>query len=95
MAIIETAKSTGSTNQKTVSTSAVQMTSADKPAKIGVRVKNTHASNDLYVGFSSSVTTGNGFKLATDEEIHIPISNANKIWLIASASGTVAVWMAI
>lgn len=95
MTVIETAKSTGATGQKTVSTAAVQMVTASTKAKIGIRIKNTHASNILYVGFSSAVTSGNGYLVAAGDEVHVPVSNARLIWLIASASGTVASFMAI
>ncbi len=96
MSVIETSKSAGTTKQKTVSTSAVQLDAdATHQAMIGVRIKNTHASNDLFVGFDNSVTTSNGYKLAAGEEVHVPIDSAASIWLIASAASTVASYMAV
>jgi len=78
--------SEGDTNQVTVGTSAVQITATSTPIKtVTVKADNDNAGN-VYVGFSSGVTTGNGFRLAAGEAITIPIDDLSKIWLIADAA---------
>lgn len=49
-------------------------------------VQNVHASQDLYLGDDSSVTTSNGLKVAAGESILVPTTGP--IYGIASGAGT-------
>jgi hypothetical protein len=84
--------------KSSIGTSAVQMTTADVPATKGVLVKASAANTGtVYVGDSSGVTADaadgtDGFPLAPGESLLIPIDNANKVYLIATAASHKVWW---
>lgn len=81
--------STGGTGQVTVGTTATQITSFSTPTKHVLLKADMGNSGNIYVGFSSSVSSTTGFKLAPGENLSIPINDLSKIWLIADADGQV------
>lgn len=93
--IILTAKSSGQYGNKSVGTTAAQLTTSSVRAKMGVWIVNTSDEDPIYIGFNSSVTTSNGYFLEPYGEIFLPISNANKIWVIAKKSNIDVRYLAI
>lgn len=78
--------------KSSVGTSAVQMTASSITASKGVLVKAANSNTGIvYVG-NSDVTANttdatDGFELVSGESVFIEVSNANLIYLRASASG--------
>lgn len=70
---------------KSIGTTAVLITAA-RNARDAVLVQNLHASNDLYVGPDSSVTSSNGIKIAAGESISVP--SRGDVYGIGSAAST-------
>jgi len=94
--IIDTAKSGLSYGNKSIPTTpATQLTTLDKPAKIGVILVNTDSANPVYVGNNISVTSANGFRVGPGEALSIPITNANKIYAIATGAAVDVRWIAV
>ncbi len=54
-----------------------------KKAHKGVRIKNTHGSQNLFVG-NENVTATTGFELGPDEEIFLELEDPSKIYVIGS-----------
>lgn len=75
------------------STAGVQLLTANTPAALGVQIKAALNNSGLvYVGNASGVTAGtadanDGMELGPGESMLFPVSDANKLWLIASPSG--------
>ena len=78
-----------------VGTSAAQLATvlSGKPAYKGVTIKNTHASNNLFVG-KSDVTATTGFELGPDESIELVIKQPSELYVIASGASTTYTWLA-
>jgi len=75
-------------------TSAEQLDGvANKPAHKGVLIKNTHASQNLFVG-KEGVTATTGYELGTNEEIFLQVKNPELIYVIASGASTTYTWAA-
>lgn len=78
--------------------SAAQISTADVPVRYGVQVKAADANTgNIYVG-GVGITAGtadatDGFELASGESILVPVTNVDKVYVIASASGQKAFWM--
>ena len=76
-----------------VGTSAVQLVASSAPATRGVLVRASHDnSGTVSVGNSTSVTidssdTTDGMPLAPGESLLIKVDNANKVYVIANATG--------
>lgn len=85
-----------------IGATALQITSTATPLKWGVRIKAAHANstNFIYVGCNSTLTAGvaapttDGYQLALDTEVFIPIDDLSKIWVIGSTTGLVLTWIA-
>jgi hypothetical protein len=77
-----------STNQKTVPTgTAEQVIVASTPAKRFVSVvANADNDGEVFVG-ASGVTTTTGIPLQPGQPVGIPVDDANKVYVIAAASG--------
>lgn len=80
--------------QTAVGTSAVQLPANALTRQEAVVKNPTGATGVVYVGFSSGVTTANGFSLAAGEAVPLAVSNTNQIWVIASAASQVVGWVA-
>ena len=80
-----------------VGTAAEQLDGvASRQAAKKVVVKNTHASQILYVGRSDAVTaTAGGNQLDTDQEVELEVDNPSDIWVIGSAAATTYTWYAL
>jgi len=97
------AKTTGTfkTGAKSgIGTDAVQITTADIKCVIGVLVVADDANTGIvYVG-PKGVTAGtadatDGVRLDAGDSITLEIDNANKVWVIGSATGQKVWWAAI
>jgi len=79
--------------QVTVTTSAVALSAAETDSRGGesVAVKNTDASNAVYLGGSSSVTTGTGYKLGAGEVLSVDLDMGESLYAISAGSVVVSV----
>lgn len=68
-----------------VGTSATLLRAANS-GRSSLLLKNTHATNILYLGDTSSVSTGNGFPIGAGESILVPTKGA--VYGIASGAST-------
>ena len=59
----------------------------------GVRIKNTHASQLIYVG-RANVSATQGFELGPDEEVFLEVDKPYEIYVIASGAATTYTWIA-
>jgi hypothetical protein len=66
--LASTPSSNGSNSAVSIGTSAAQIVDGTSMRR-SVVVQNAHASNVLYVGANSSVTTSNGIKIAAGDSI--------------------------
>jgi len=80
---------TGSADSLTVGT--VPACLSPNGASIPIRSVTVKADDDntgsVYIGFSSSVTTTDGFRLKAGQGIDIAIDDLNKVWVVADADG--------
>ena len=71
--------------------SAVQLTATPLTNRSSMSIKATcTASNAVYIGNSSSVTTSTGFPLFNGDVINLDITPTGSIWAIASAANQTA-----
>lgn len=79
--------------QVTVTTSAVALSSAETDSRGGesVAVKNTDATNAVYVGGTSGVTTSTGYKLGAGEVLALDLDMGESLYAISAGSVVVAV----
>jgi hypothetical protein len=79
--------------QGSVGTPAAQIAAgASLALKYGIRIKNLHATQDLYVGFDNLVTNLTGIKIRPYEEAPFAIANRSSIWLYGSGASTTYCW---
>jgi hypothetical protein len=52
-------------------------------------------SDTIYVGESDQVTSNNGWPLAAEEQIEIPIDDPRKVYVIGGAASQAYKWLAI
>ncbi len=84
--------SAGATGQQSVTGSAVILASqASKQVCINAISTNNIS---IYIGFSSSLTTSNGFELKAGAGVCLPIANVNLLYVIASTTGAGVSWVA-
>jgi len=87
--------------QSSITTSAVQMVASSTPASVGLTIRADRANTGIvFVGNSSGVTAGtddstDGMPLSPGEVLNIELNNANKVYLIASASTQKVYWVAV
>lgn len=67
---------------------------AGRAPRNSILIQNVHASNNLFIGLDSSVTTANGIKIAAGQSMQFTDSGS-EIYGIASAAGTDVRWMEI
>lgn len=71
---------------KTIDTSAVLIADS-RATRRSITVQNVHASNDLYVGSDSSVTSSNGVKVKAAESLRFD-DYSGAVYGIGSAAST-------
>lgn len=78
--------------QVTVTTSAVALSAAETDNRGGesVLVKNTDATNPVYLG-ASGVTTGTGYKLAAGEAVSFDLDMGEALYAVSGGSVVVGV----
>lgn len=84
------------TGQETVGTSSGAFnggTSLEVPPGSVVKVKN-ESSNPIYVG-DSSVSTSNGYQVASGESVELPIDDVSKIHAVAGTTGNTVDWIVL
>jgi hypothetical protein len=57
-----------------------------------VTVRNTHASNQLFLGDSAAVTTANGYQLPPGQAVELP-AHEGPVHAIASAASTTVAFL--
>lgn len=72
----------GGAFQLTVGTSSVQLSEDKRIKSVTIKADDDNTGN-IYVGFSSTVSSSNGFRLKAGQGIEIMINNLNKIWVVA------------
>lgn len=77
---------TGSYAAVTIGASAAVVKSG-KPSRKSILIQNLHATQVLYLGLDSSVTTSNGLRVAAGESVRIDDYNG-PVYGIASGAGT-------
>jgi hypothetical protein len=87
-------------SKSSIGTSAVQMTESSITAKQGIVVKAARGNTGVvYVGNSDvtadTVDDTDGFELSGGESVTIPVNNANKVYVRASASGQRVYWVLV
>ncbi len=84
------------TGQRAVGTTAVGLVGTTTRATRGVQLK-AGASNTgtIYVGDSASVTSSSGVSLAAGEGLLLKVDDAEKIYLIATATGQVVEYLVV
>lgn len=74
-------------SQISVLTSATQLDTSQLTNRKGIVVKALNSNNQkIYVGFSSGVTTGNGYELDAGQFVEMDLSTSKQIWAIANSS---------
>lgn len=80
---------TATASQKDISTSASVLVPAALTERAGLIVRNTDASNTLYIGFTLAETTvGNGYPIGPGESLGIDVAAGQEVYAISSA-GTI------
>lgn len=81
------ALTSSSGSQVSVLTSATQLDTSQLSGRKGIVVKALNSNNQkIYVGFSSGVTTGNGYELDAGQFVEMDLSTDKQIWAIANSS---------
>ena len=75
-------------SQVAVSTTAVQLSSAETDDRAGSSVAVLTCTVDIYLGATSSVTTGTGAKLPAGSAVSVDLAPGEQLWAIAASSGT-------
>lgn len=84
--ITATPPTTGVAAQVSVGLTAVQLPANAILRSFMVKSNNGNTGT-IYAGYSSSVTTSNGFEIGAGEVIKLELNNTNLIWLIANTAG--------
>lgn len=84
--------------KSSINTTAVQLTTTSYKLKNGITILAASGnSGSVAIGYSSGITASgastDGFPLSAGAGITVQIDNANKIWVIGSASGQVVNWI--
>jgi hypothetical protein len=81
-------------NTGSVSATAAKLVAVkDQKAHKGVIIKNTHASQKLYVGLSN-VTALLGYELGVNEEVRLELNTPADIYVLGSGATTTYTWLA-
>jgi len=76
----------GATTQITVGTSAVKLPTTPLKYRRAIAVFNSDASNSLYIGFDSTVTTGNGFPIPPSSSLPMDLNGSVELYGIAASA---------
>ena len=57
-------------------------------------VKNTHATQKLFVGGSNVSSTLHGYELGQNEEIYLELQNPSEVYVVGDGAGTTYTWCA-
>lgn len=74
------------TGQGTATGTASRLTSEYWPPMYGVYIRNHDGSNPMYVGASSDVTTGTGFRIDAGDSLWIPVEEPRNLYVISGGS---------
>ena len=91
-------KETGSFKHVQAGTGSVGTTSGQlvnvksEPVFKGVLIKNTHASQSLFVG-RYDVTATSGYELGTNEEVFLEVESPSEIYVLGSGASTTYTWI--
>jgi len=77
----------GLATQLSVGTNAVQIPSSPLKYRRALSIRNNSSAAVLYIGFSSSVTTGTGFPIKPGEALPMDMNAGIIIWGISDANG--------
>lgn len=76
--------------QVTISGTAAQLNANPVFNSVTLTAKSTNTGN-VAIGFSSAVTTGNGYLLEKGNSVTIKVPNANAIYVVGTASDVLSV----
>lgn len=84
-----------SNNQVTVTSSAAAIVTPITPTlnQVGWLIRNTDASNSIYIGFNSNVSSSTGYLLKAGEAISLPAQQI--IYGIAASSSVVICYISV
>ena len=74
------------------SSEVLDSATASKKAGKGIHIKNTHASQNLFVG-NSTVTSTGGFELGPDESVFLEIDDPSTVYVVGSGASTTYTWL--
>jgi hypothetical protein len=78
---------TAQVKQFTATTVAAQIDPTPLANRKGVTVKSSATGNVvIFVGFSGSLTTGNGYELGPDDSVDIDIDDTVPVWVVSASS---------
>jgi len=84
-----------------IGATALQLTSVSRKLLRGVKVKadSANSTNFVYVGLSGvtagiAAPTTDGYKLAVNAEVEIPIDDPSKLYVIGSTTNLAVSWIA-
>lgn len=87
--------------RKTIGGTAVRLYTGELKAIEGILIK-TDSSNSgtVYISNRSDVTadsddTTDGFPLAANESVVVPVRNPNELWIVGSAAGQKIWWLIV
>jgi len=76
-----------------VGTSAAQLVDVlDKASGKGIIIKNTHASQKLYIG-DARVSATKGFELGANESVELALQYANEVYVVGGGASTTYTWL--
>jgi len=65
---------------------------ASRKAGKGIHIKNTHASQNLFVG-NSAVSSTLGFEIGPDETVFLQIDDPTTVFVVGSGASTTYTWL--
>ena len=78
-------------NPSTASAAGVTAFTGLHNLRVGIRIKNTHATDALYYGKDSSLTTSNGFSLAAGGILQENLAAGDTLYLLRGGSNDITV----
>lgn len=85
----------GNTNQQAVTATATVLNIPTGLATVCVKALPGNTSPAVvYIGANSAVTTSTGYPLSASESVCVPVSGGQRIYLIASGTGSSVAWLA-
>lgn len=88
--------STFQTNQTNVTTSASLVINASISTRKSIVIRSLiQNSNNIYIGTSNAVTSGNGFEIGPGEAIDIDLDGSSEIWAISDIGINRICWIEV